>query len=80
MSDAGRPLAELRESGLLWLLNASVFHPRGLGLALHFDDDGAVTGWSLMSAGTDEPFSFPDTPDIHALFRAAERTLAEARS
>ena len=30
-----RPLLELSEAGLLWLINRVVFHPRGIALALH---------------------------------------------
>ena len=61
-ADFGRPFAELRETGLLWLLNRVVFHPRGYALALHFDDSyTAATGWSLMGDGT-EPWSMGSKP------------------
>lgn len=80
MSAPGRPFADLRGSGLLWLINASVFHPRGVALALHLDDDsGEATGWSLIYAGDGEPFVFADDPEIAALFQAAEATLSEAK-
>ncbi|MEV2239515.1 hypothetical protein [Micromonospora sp. NPDC049891] len=72
----GRPLGELRDSGLLWLINAAVFHPRGYALALHVDDGGDVTGWSLMGDGS-EPWQYGD--DMHERFAAAERTLREQR-
>lgn len=72
-----RPLSELRTSGLLWLINRTVFHPRGLGLALHMDGD-AVVGWSLMRANAHEPFGFTEADD-NAGFRAAEDTLARQR-
>lgn len=56
-----RPFADLRETGLLWLLNRVVFHPRGYAFALHFNDDHECTGWSLMGDGT-EPWSMADRP------------------
>lgn len=63
----GRPFAEMRDEGLLWLMNRVVFHPRGYALAFHFDGDannGApATGWSLLGDGS-EPWSMGDaTPD-----------------
>jgi len=48
-----RPFSDLRSSGLLWLINATVFHPRGYALALHFDDEGNAVGWSLMGDGSE---------------------------
>lgn len=59
IEDPGRPFAEFRESGLLWLVNASVFHPRGYALRLHFERDdpedaGACIGWSLMGDGSEQ--------------------------
>lgn len=72
----GRPLGELRSSGLLWLINRVVFHPRGFALALHADETGAVTGWSLQGNGT-EPWSFPlDREPEH--YQHAEQALREA--
>lgn len=59
--DAARPFADLRSTGLLWLLNRVVFHPRGYALALHFADDGACVGWSLLGDGT-EPWSMGEAP------------------
>lgn len=64
----GRPFADLRDTGLLWLLNRVVFHPRGYALALHFTDGGSeggtyrdCTGWSLQGDGT-EPWTMGTTP------------------
>jgi hypothetical protein len=70
----GRPLGELRSSGLLWLINTVVFHPRGFALALHVDDSGAVTGWSLQGDGT-EAWTFADH-QTH--FQRAKQTLRGA--
>jgi hypothetical protein len=81
-SEAGRPLHELIDSGLLWLVNATVFHPRGLALALHFDgledpssDNADIVGWSLVAAEPGEPFTFPDSPEVHERFRRAEHMM-----
>jgi len=71
-----RPISELRDSGLLWLVNASVFHPRGLAMALHVDSQGEVTGWSLLGDGN-EPWRFDDA-DADERFLAATATLDEA--
>lgn len=59
MSESGRAFKELRDSGLLWLINKSVFHPRGFSLSLIFDEEGEVTGWALMGKG-DKPVRIPD--------------------
>jgi hypothetical protein len=64
--DDGRPFCELRDTGLLWLINRTVFHPRGFALALMYDEPGQaeggnVTGWQLYGDGT-EPWSMGDPP------------------
>lgn len=74
MADEVRPLAELRDSGLLWLINSVVLHPRGFAIGLNFDCDGRVDGWILIGDGS-EPWHFEDSPEDHDAFRRAERTL-----
>lgn len=71
-----RPFADLSSSGLLWLINRVVFHPRGLALALTFDEDGQALGWHLLGDGG-EPFWF-DPEDDKACYAAAAATLAAA--
>ena len=58
-----RPFSELRDTGLLWLFNRVVFHPRGYALAIHSDAerDGSALGWSIMGDGT-EPWSMGAEP------------------
>lgn len=73
-----RPFEELRDSGLLWLLNRAALHPRGYALALHFDSAGRAVGWSLEGDGS-EPWTFADGPEQLDAFRRAEQTLREAR-
>lgn len=67
-----RPLSELRESGLLWLINRTVLHPRGFALALVVDGN-EVVGWQLLGDGT-EPWSFGD--DETDLFARVEALLS----
>ncbi len=72
-----RPFDDLVTSGLLWLINATTFHPRGLALGVTRDPEGHVIGWRLLGNGT-EPWSFPDDQDTLAKFRAAQSTLVNA--
>lgn len=59
---SSRPLSELRETGILWLINRVVFHPRGYALALTVEEDGTVSGWSIQGDGS-EPWCFSETDD-----------------
>lgn len=71
-----RPFSELSDSGLLWLINATVFHPRGYALTLTVKD-GQALGWKLQGDGT-EPWRF--TRPMDGKFAAAEATLAGQRA
>ncbi|MFJ1664817.1 hypothetical protein ACIOK4_00220 [Streptomyces bottropensis] len=73
-----RPISELRESGLLWLINRTVFHPRGIALALVFGEAGEAAGWQLTGDGNEPMWFSPD--DEAALFAAAKATLAAVES
>jgi hypothetical protein len=69
-----RPLNELRDSGILWLINKSVFHPRGFALALDVDETtGNVTGWKILGNGH-EVWSYQQHNDDDG-FARAEATL-----
>lgn len=57
-----RPFAELRNEGLLWLLNRRTFHPNGYALAMYFDDAGNAIGWGLLGDGL-EPWVFDPATD-----------------
>lgn len=59
---------DLRKTGVLWAINRYIFHPRGLALALHLDDDGNATGWSIMGNGT-EVWAFDEKSDDDAFLR-----------
>jgi hypothetical protein len=70
-----RSLVELATSGLLWLINASVFHPRGYALALVPDDDGNYTTWQLHGDGS-RPWQF-DMTLAEQMMDASWNTLNE---
>lgn len=77
--DPPRPFAELSSSGLLWLINTVVFHPRGYALALAVDRHTGeqAAGWTLLGNGT-EPWRY-EADDVTAeRFAAAEVTLRAA--
>lgn len=70
-------LADLLDTGVLWLINRTVFHPRGYALAVEVDDRGEAVGWSLMGPG-DEPWQYGDEQTEQQRFAAVERLLREA--
>lgn len=72
-SKMGRSFEELRSSGMLWLINRVVFHPRGLALSLHVDK-GVAVGWSLQGDGS-EVWSFNGEQDGDGFSKACA-TLA----
>lgn len=60
LDDAARArLKKFQDDGLVWLVNTSVLHPRGLALAIHLDDAGEPLGLSIVGEG-DEPWIFGD--------------------
>ena len=67
---------DMHDTGLLWLVNRVVFHPRGFALGMAYAGN-VFTGFMLYGAGS-EPNSFvaEDEPE---LFAAAERLFAAAR-
>lgn len=52
-----RPWHELRDTGLLWLINRVILHPRGYALAIQMNPDGTSSGWNLVGDGT-EPWQY----------------------
>lgn len=80
--DAPRPFAEFRDTGLLWLINTSVLHPRGFALAWCYEN-GEVTGWRLLGDGS-ESWRFEGDgvdqcfADVEALFAAAREAGGQA--
>lgn len=78
MAITPRPLEDLSDSGILWLINKSCFHARGFAFALHYDKDRRCVGWSIIGDGT-EPWTMGTTIDEDEKFAAAEATLQAAR-
>lgn len=84
-----RPWIELKSTGLLWLLNASVLHPRGFALGLvRNPESGEILGWKLLGDGS-EPWKFEGVSDgacdqnfadIEALFAVARKAPNTAGS
>lgn len=71
---------DLRTTGLLWLINRVVFHPRGFCLGLYADNDEEpfnIVGWQIKGNGS-ETFNFkPEDDDRHLL--EVEALFAELR-
>ena len=70
-----RPFEDLQETGLLWLVNTTTFHPRGYALALVYGDDGALEGWTIVGDGTQAWMFDKDDPDIDRCFDAVSELL-----
>jgi hypothetical protein len=66
-----------REDGVLWLVNAVVFHPRGFALGMKADGTGPI----LLGDGS-EPIHFvpDDEPTPAEKFAAVEALFARARA
>lgn len=74
--DQARPFVELTDSGLLWLINRVVFHPRGFALALVIRD-GVAVGWNLLGDGS-EVWRFEGNED-HSFDQVMETFRQHAR-
>lgn len=80
-TDQGKPVirgfSQIQELGLLWLINTSVFHPRGYALTFNYgeDEDGnmVLVGWSMQGDGT-ETWSMGD--DFKAEFTQSKEFLS----
>lgn len=48
---------DLEKSGLLWLINRCVFHPRGFVFGLIPDENGNIAGWTVVGDGK-KPLQF----------------------
>lgn len=72
-----RAFSELSDEGMLWFINRSVFHSLGFALALHKEDDGTVSGWSMLGDGS-EVWTFTNDADDEE-FAKAHRFLNSLR-
>lgn len=59
---AERSFDEMVETGVLWAINRTLFHPRGYALTFHYDAVNDLTGWSVQGDGT-EAWSFTEETD-----------------
>lgn len=76
MAEGQRPFSELRDSGLLWLINTTILHPRGYALAIHFNNAGEATGWSIEGDGTERwAYASSAAPHIDELFLKIKELL-----
>lgn len=70
--------ARLREYGVLWLINRTVFNPRGFAISLEYEDGNPEPfGWSLHGTG-EQPWTF-DGFDEAGKLAAIEGLLNQAR-
>lgn len=65
---------DVHADGLLWLVNRTVFHPRGFALG----HTPGTDEWRLYGDGS-EPWQYAEPVDEDRLFAAAEAALARAR-
>ena len=65
---------DLRADGILWAINRVVFHPRGFALSAEYDNDGNLTGFTVIGPG-DEPWRFNEDDD-NTKFHDFEAMLA----
>jgi len=42
---------DLERSGLLWMMNRYIFHPRGFTFGLVPDEHGNIIGWTVLGEG-----------------------------
>ena len=71
------PWAEFQKMGLLWLINATVFNPRGYHLTMYYTDDTFTecTGFKVVGDGK-SPWSFPtNNPGVIKAFKSAKQVL-----
>ena len=48
-----RPFEDLSDTGILWLINRVVFHPRGFAFSIHINSDGVADGWDVEGDGSE---------------------------
>lgn len=71
------PIQNLRDTGLLWLINRVVFHPRGFTLGMVYTYDGEFLHWVLIGNGMD-PWRFDGDED--EAFRKVEELFEKAKA
>lgn len=79
-ADDARGWDELRTTGLLWLINTSLLHPRGYALALGYEGDGTdpgkCSGWRIVGDGS-EPWQMGCDEETKAVIEERFAALKE---
>lgn len=70
-NEPGLPFIELSHTGVLWLINKVVFHPRGFALGIVKNEDDVITGWSMSGDGS-EPWHFSEATDDECFKKVEE--------
>ena len=87
-SEASTPFKEFRDSGLLWLINTTTFHPRGYAIGFVWENGASPetdepTGWNLYGDGTEpwvfDPAGAPPHRTLDALFAAANNLMPQGK-
>lgn len=68
-------IVDLREDGILWMINRVIFHPRGMALAIS-DDEANL----LLFGDGKEVWNYPDRVDEQNLFDSFEAMLNRRRN
>lgn len=71
------PWAEFQKQGLLWLVNSSVFNPRGYHLTMYFphDDFNVSTGYKMVGDGRLPWAMSANDPTVIRAFREAKKMV-----
>ncbi len=65
------------ETGVLWMINRVLFHPRGYALAFEYaEGETEPRGWNVQGDGS-EPWSFPEEMEL-GKFLQFEQLLTQA--
>lgn len=68
---------DLENSGLLWMINRFIFHPRGFTFGLVPDEHGNIIGWTVLGDGKTCQRFLPDMDEMG--FLTSETFLAKIR-
>lgn len=73
--------AQMMPTGILWLINRTVFHPRGLALGLTVSTEGEphAEGWEIVASPDGTPYRYDDEETEARKHRAVEELLDLAR-
>lgn len=75
-----RNFSALSDTGLLWLINTTVFHPRGYAIALIYpkydgEDAPEPIGWWIIGDGSEPWYFDPSDPGLQQRFEWAKEFL-----